>query len=217
MNWLRRFIVLTVFANIGVLIWWHFEPPIVRQVLPGTESGIPGLILHQEYRQLELGKQRLQGVCWRVGPYADEVSVGRAWQSLEYIAVEVQKHTIKPLGETSYKLTVPASPSSEAAVILAESLSSMGIPSPKILPDNSLSLGRYPDLKQAEVVQRQAQQLGIEVLLASERDSPPAQWWLDVTVRNAMGFAQWQAEQLPRVTAISCQETVSPEPSSVVQ
>ena len=217
MNWIRRLIVLAVFANIGALIWRHFEPAIVRQVLPGTESGMPGLILHQEYRQLELGKQRLQGVCWRVGPYADDVSVGRAWQSLEYIAVEVQKHKIKPMGETSYKLTVPASASTEAAVLLAESLTSMGIPSPEILPDNSLSLGRYPDLAKAETIQRQAQQLGIEVLLASERESLQAQWWLDVTVRNAMGFEQWQAEQVPRVKAISCQETVSPEPPTVVQ
>lgn len=217
MNWLRRLIVLVVFANIGVLIWRHFEPAIIGQTLPGTESGMPGLILHQEYRQLELGKQKLQGVCWRVGPYVDEDTVSRAWQSLEYIAVEIQKHRIKPLGETKYKLTVPASANVEAAALLAESLTSMGIPSPEINPDNSLSLGHYPDLAKAETIQRQAQQLGIEVLLASERESLTAQWWLDVTVRNAMGFEQWQAEQVPRVKALSCQETVSPEPASVVQ
>lgn len=217
MNWLRRLIVLAVFANIGVLVWWYFQPASVRQALPGTDSGMPGLILQQEFRQLERGKQRLQGACWRVGPYADEVAVGKAWQSLEYIAVDVQKNQIKRLGDTFYRLTVPASANSEAAALLAESLASTGIRPPEILPDNSLSLGRYPDLTQAETIQRQAQQLGIEVLLASERETLPAQWWLDVTVRNVMGFEQWQAEQKPRVEALPCQETVSPEPASVVQ
>lgn len=217
MNWLRRLIVLAVFANAGVLVWRHVEPATVHETLPGTESGMPGLILHQEYRQLELGKRKLGGVCWRVGPYADELALGRAWQSLEYLAVEVQKHQIRPLGATAYILTVPASANAEAAALLAESLASTGMPSPEILPDNTLSLGRYPDLAHAETVQRQAQQLGIEVLLASERESLPAQWWLDVTVRNGMGFSQWQAEQTPRVQALACQETVSPKPASVVQ
>lgn len=217
MNWLRRLIVLAVFANIGVWLWRQFEPVTVQQTLPATESGTPGLILQQEYRQLEQGKQRLQGTCWRIGPYADEATVGLAWQSLEYIAVDVQKRQISPMGQTLYELSVPASSNREAAGLVAESLTTTGIQSPQIQADNSLFLGRYPDLAQAENIQRQAEQLGIEVRLSSRRESLAAQWWLEVTVRNTLGFEQWQTEQKPRVQALPCIEAVSPEPASGVQ
>lgn len=217
MNWLRRLMVLAVFANAGVWLWRHLEPVAIQPALPTTESGTPGLILQSEYRQLQQGKQRLQGSCWRVGPYADEATVSRAWQSLEYIALDVQKRRISPAGMTLYELSVPASASRETAGLVAESLATTGIRAPEILPDHSLFLGRYPDLAEAEGIQRQAEQLGIEVLLASRRETPDAQWWLEVTVRNTLGFAQWQTEQKPRVQALPCSEAVSPEPASGVQ
>lgn len=217
MNWLRRLLVLAVFANVGVWLWRHFEPATVRQTLPATESGTPGLILQTEYRQLQQGKQRLQGSCWRVGPYADEASAGRAWQSVEYIALEVQKRRISEAGKTLYELTVPASANREAAELVAESLAMAEVRMTHILPDNSLFLGLYPDLAQAEGIQRKAEQLGIEVLLSSQREAPNAQWWLEVTVRNTLGFEQWQAEQSPRVQALPCSEAVPPEPASGVQ
>ena len=217
MNWLRRLIVLAVFANIGVWLWRHFEPITVQHTLPATESGMPGLILQQEYRQLQQGKQRLQGSCWRIGPYADESTLNRAWQSLEYIALDVQKRRISPAGKTHYELSVPASADPEAAALVAESLSTTASQAPQILSDNSLFLGRYPDLAQAEGIQRQAEQLGIEVLLASRRETLPAQWWLEITVRNMLGFEQWQTEQKPRVQALPCIEAVPPEPTSGVQ
>lgn len=217
MNGLRRLIVLAVFANIGIWLWRHFEPVTVQRTLPATESGLPGLILQQEYRQLQQGKQRLQGSCWRIGPYADEAAMSRAWQSLEYITLDVQKRRISPAGKTLYELSVPASASREAAALVAESLATTGIQSPQILSDNTLFLGQYPDLARAEGIQRQAEQLGIEVLLASRRETLAAQWWLEVTVRNTLGFEQWQTEQKPRVQALPCIETVSPEPASDVQ
>ena len=217
MNWLRRLIVLAVFANTGVWLWRHHEPVASLPALPATESGTPGLILQKEFRQLQQGKQRLQGSCWRVGPYADEATVSRAWQSLEYIALDVQKRRITPAGKTLYELSVPASSNREAAALVAESLATTGIRSPDILSDNTLFLGRYPDLAEAEGIQRQAEQLGIEVLLASRRETLDTQWWLDVTVRNTLGFEQWQTEQNPRVQALPCVEAVSPEPASGVQ
>ena len=115
---------------------------IIALALPATESGTPGLILQKEFRQLQQGKQRLQGSCWRVGPYADEATVSRAWQSLEYIALDVQKRRITPAGKTLYELSVPASSNREAAALVAESLATTGIRSPDILPDHSLFLGR---------------------------------------------------------------------------
>lgn len=217
MNWLRRLIVLAVFANAGVWLWRHHETVASQPALPTTESGIPGLILQKEYRQLQQGKQRLQGSCWRVGPYADEATVGRAWQSLEYIALDVQKRRITPGGKTLYELSVPASSNREAAALVAESLATTGIRAPEIRSDNTLFLGRYPDLAEAEGIQRQAEQLGIEVLLASRRETLDTQWWLEVTVRNMLGFEQWQTEQNPRVQALPCVEAVSPEPASGVQ
>ena len=218
MNWLRRLLVMAVFANAGVWLWRAQEPVASAQgSLPATEDGVPALILTQEYRKLQQGERRLQGDCWLIGPYPDEAALARAWQSLEYIALDVQKRRINPGGSTRYELAVPASANREAATLLAESLSTAGLQAPVVRADNSLFLGSYPDLVQAESLQRQAEQLGIEVRLSSHREAPEAQWWLEVLLRNSSGFAQWQAEQTPRMLVVSCGLQVPSGAASGVQ
>lgn len=217
MNWLRRIVVLAVFANAGVWFWRAHEPATVRHSLPATEPGVPALILSQEYRKLRQGERRLQGDCWLIGPYPDEAALARAWQSLEYIALDVQKRRINPGGTTRYELVVPASATRKAAELLAESLTVAGIQAPVVRADNTLFLGAYPDLAQAESLQRQAEQLGIEVRLSSHREAPEAQWWLEVMLRNSSGFAQWQAEQTPRMLTVSCGRQMTSGPASGVQ
>lgn len=204
MSGLRRLCLLLLFANAGVLAWSLWRPPAQRHLMPMTEPGIPGLILHQEYLQLQQAHQRLPaGQCWRIGPFADEVAMRRAWQSLEYISLDMQVHRAEGLVGTSYRLDIPASASRKDAELLLESLLAAGIKAPKIQADNSIALGRYAILADAQARQRIVQQLGLEALLRSEQQTRP-EWWIDASVRNQAGFSQWQAEQHPAIPAQVC-------------
>lgn len=204
MIWLRRLCVLLLFANAGALLWNLWRPDRQESVLSMTEAGTPGLILHQEYLQLEQDRQRLPaGSCWRIGPFADEAGMRLAWQSLEYITLDMQMRKADGLTGTRYRLDIPASASRADAELLVESLVSAGIGNPQIQPDHSIALGRFPALADAQARQRIVQQLGLEALLRSEQETRQ-EWWIDASIRNQAGFSQWQAEQNPKIPVQAC-------------
>lgn len=205
MIWLRRLCLLLLFANAGALVWHvrHHEPSAADR-LPATEPGTPGLILHQEYLQLERGQRRLQAdACWQLGPFPDEAAMRRAWQSLEYVALDLQTRRTDALRAAGYRLRVPPAASRAEAELLRESLATAGFSQARIEADLGIDLGSYVDLAEAESRLRTGQQLGIEVLLRTEQ-ARTAHWWIDASVRNAAGFRQWLSEQTPPVAAAPC-------------
>lgn len=204
MIWLRRACLLLLFANAGALLWNLWRPEMQGHVLPMTEAGTPGLILHQEYLQLQQERQRLpSGSCWRIGPFAEEAAMRRAWQSLEYITLDMQMRTAEGLSGTRYRLDIPASASRADAELLMESLLSAGIGNPEIRSDYSIALGQYATLADAQASQRVVQQLGLEAMLRSEQQTR-REWWIDASIRNQAGFTQWQAEQTPKIPVQTC-------------
>lgn len=205
MIWLRRLCLLLLFANVGALVWHlrHREPSAAA-LLPATEPGTPGLILHQEYLQLERGQHRLQAdACWRLGPFPDEAAMRRAWQSLEYVALDLQTRRSEAVRGAGYRLRVPPAANRADAELLRESLLAAGFDTARIDADHGIDLGVFADLVLAESRQRTAQQLGLEVLLRAEQ-ARTAHWWIEASVRNAAGFRQWQSEQTPPVPAEPC-------------
>ncbi len=204
MIWLQRFCLILLFANAGALLWNLWRPDAQGQVLPMTEAGTPGLILHQEYLQLQQERRRLPaGSCWRIGPFAEESAMRRAWQSLEYITLDMQMRKAEGLTGTRYRLDVPASASRADAELLLESLLSAGIGNPVIQSDHSIALGQFAELADARSRQRVVQQLGLEAVLRSEQQTRP-EWWIDADIRNQAGFSQWQAEQSPKIPVQAC-------------
>lgn len=204
MIWLRRACLLLLFANAGALLWNLWRPQMQGHVLPMTEAGTPGLILHQEYLQLQQERRRLPaGSCWRIGPFAEESAMRNAWQSLEYITLDMQMRTAEGLSGVRYRLDIPASASRADAELLVESLLSAGIGNPEIQPDYSIALGRYATLADAQARQRVVQQLGLEAMLRSEQQTR-REWWIDASIRNQAGFTQWQAEQAPKIPVQTC-------------
>ena len=204
MIWLRRVCLLLLFANAGALMWNLWRPELQGHVLPMTEPGTPGLILHQEYLQLQQERQRLpSGSCWRIGPFAEEAAMRRAWQSLEYITLDMQMRMADGVIGTRYRLDIPASASRADAELLVESLLSAGIGNPEIQSDHSIALGQFATLADAQSRQRVVQQLGLEALLRSEQQTR-REWWIDASIRNQAGFRQWQTEQNPKIPAQAC-------------
>lgn len=204
MIWLRRLCVLLISANLGIFAWSMLHTEQIRYALPATEPGIPGLMLRQEYLQLQQGDtQSLRGQCWQIGPFADEASLQTAWQSLEYIALDMQRRKAALVSSSGYRLQVPASASRKEAELLRESLIAAGVAQIRIRPDFSIDLGVYADLESAQRQQRRVQQLGIEALLGSLQNNR-TEWWIDASIVNAKAFQQWQAEQVPAIPARVC-------------
>ncbi len=204
MIWVHRLCLIVLFANAGVWLWAQWRPEPQYAGLPLTEPGIPGLILHQEYLQLQQSKQRSDlGVCWQIGPFADQASLRRAWQGLEYITLDMQRRKSLSVTGTGYRLTVPASASRKDADLLRESLLSAGWNSALVGADFSIDAGQFTDLGSAQTQQRVAQQLGIEMQLRAEQQSRET-WWIDARIRNRAGFEQWLAEQTPPIPAQPC-------------
>ena len=58
MIWLRRLCLLLLFANAGALMWNMWRPEMQGHVLPMTEAGTPGLILHLRSPRQAYGRSK---------------------------------------------------------------------------------------------------------------------------------------------------------------
>jgi hypothetical protein len=209
MKWLRQLCLLLIFVNAGAWLWGRFQTDEIIYKKKLTESGIPSLILQQEYLQLQKNAERTNDApCWRIGPFANEQEMRAAWHNLEYIAKDMQKRQAQFVDSQIYTLTVPASSSREDAELILESLQTAGIQGAQILEQSrkqyAITIGNYATLDAAQAQQHRAQQLGIEVVLSSAQKQS-ARWWIEASVRNQTGFMQWQAEQTPKIPVIDCQ------------
>jgi hypothetical protein len=208
MNKLRQLFVLLLFANLGALAWWHWRPSEVVYTKPVTDPGLPGLVLHHEFLQLDDNKQRLQATaCWIIGPYASEDEMLFAYTSLEYIVLDMQHSKNIKSFSNGYELNIPPSANISQAQLIIKQLKDSGISNAHIYEQGpmtlAVSLGQFEQLADAQALQRQVQALGYEVELKGMQSERP-EWWIKATLRNQEGFKQWLAEQTPIVNARDC-------------
>lgn len=214
-NLLRSLCVLLLTANIGMALWLRFMPDEVQYAKPVTDPDVPGLVLRQEYLKLERNERRLQAsTCWLIGPFASQKHMQDAWQSLEYVALDMQsRKTVQSLHQ-GYEVRIPPSASKSDAESLAELLVSAGVDRPQVIVDgasaHAVSMGRFSELAEAEKKQKLAQKLGLEAVLTSVQ-SDVTQWRIEATVRNQAGFERWLIELSPKVPAQPCD---APGPAS---
>lgn len=208
MNKIRQLIVLLLFANLGALAWWHWRPTEIIYSMPVTEPGIPGLVLHHEFLRLQDNKQRIQATaCWLIGPYNSEVKMLLAYDSLEYIVLDMQHSKSMTAISNGYEVNIPASANMQQAQLIVEQLNAAGITNVHVYEQGpmalSVSLGQFEQLEDAQLVQQQVQVLGYEVELKAIQSEKP-EWWIKVTLRNQEGFKQWLSEQTPTVQTQNC-------------
>lgn len=215
MNALRSLCLLLITANIVLAFWQFWRPIEIQYAKPAADPDSPSLILHQEYLQLEQSKQRLEAnACWILGPFDSEKQLQAAWQSLEYIALDMQSSKTVQVTPEGYQVIIPPSVSEAEARILLELLVAAGVDSARVVTEgsskNALSMGKFINLAEAQKKQKLAQKLGLEAVLSSIQ-SEKTQWQIIATLRNQAGFAQWQAELTPKVPAQPC-KTARPVP-----
>lgn len=208
MNKLRQLLVLLIFANLGAMAWWQWRPTEIIYTKPVTDPGIPGLVLHHEFLRLQDNKQRLQATaCWLIGPYSSEQEMLSAYNSLEYIVLDMQHSKSMTTLSNGYEINIPASADMKQAQIIVQQLAVAGITDAHVYEQGpralAVSLGQFEQLEVAQRVQQQVQALGYEVELTGIQSEKP-EWWIKANLRNQEGFTQWLAEQIPMVQTRNC-------------
>ena len=208
MNLLRQLFLLLLVANLGAFAWLYEQPAVVVYSKPATDPGIPGLVLRKEYLQLERGVQRLPAqACWRIGPFQSEKQMQNAWKSLEYIALDMQHSKTISRVSQGYLLNIPPSTDFNQAQKIIQKLVKAGITDAHIYEQgpmaNAIFVGQYEQLEMAQARLTLLQTEGLEVVLKNIQ-SETAQWWIKATVRNTLGFMQWQKEFVPAVAVNEC-------------
>lgn len=208
MNLLRQLFLLLLVANLGALAWLYEQPDVVVYSKPATDPGIPGLVLRKEYLQLERGVQRLPAnACWRIGPFQSEKQMQIAWKALEYIALDMQHSKTISRVSRGYLLSIPPSTDFNQAQKIIQKLANAGITDAYIykrgVMANAIFVGQYEQLEMAQARLMLVQAQGLEVELKNIQ-SESTQWWIKATVRNTLGFMQWQKEFSPAVAINEC-------------
>jgi hypothetical protein len=208
LNKLRQLFLLVLIANVAVFIWLSREPASVVYQKPETDPGVPGLVLRQEYLQLQPAMQRLQAnACWRIGPFQTERQMQSAWKSLEYVALDMQQSSSVNRINQGYTLTIPPSATFQQAEQVLQKIVQAGIADAHIYENgpltNAIFLGQFEQLDLAMDRQKIVQSQGLEVELRSLQ-TELVQWWIQATIRNTEGFMQWQKELKPAVPVSEC-------------
>lgn len=216
MNALRTICLLLITANVVLYFWQFWRPLETQYAKPATDPDKPSLVLRQEYLQLEKSQQRLASeACWILGPFDSEKQMQDAWQSLEYIALDMQSSKTEQVIPTGYQVIIPPSSNQAEAQDLLESLIAAGLDNGQVITEGdskyAVTMGHFTELAEAQRKQKLAQGLGLEAVLSSKQ-SVKERWQIEATIRNQAGFTQWQAELTPKVPAQPCQSPKTDTP-----
>lgn len=196
----RAFGVWLAVLNLGVAAWWWLHQAPVRAELPMTEVSIPALKLVAEEvgRQTSTGGAELQAaaqplsdfpVCLRIGPFASPAEVRMGMDRLMPHVGEIQYREAQATSLDGYRVFLPATPTYQAALENARVLESRGIQEYYIVTSgpqrNTVSLGLFKDLQNAEKRRDEIVALGFNVQLETRTDAAP-EWWIEARV--ARGF-----------------------------
>lgn len=213
---LRAAIVVLLVLNLGVGAWWLWaggpapapaQPPNVEDVpglrllseapvapvpaaaqLPAaTKAVAEAMAARQAASPVAVPAAAPAEICLRFGPFADAAARDALRPALaSALRLVAREQPARPA--RGWRVMLPAQPSREAAVALAERMKAAGIGDLYVMgegPDaNSIALGRFGS--EAAARRREAELRGKGFAAqASPVGGNPAQWWLDVRLPAA--------------------------------
>lgn len=195
----RALFVLLLLMNLGVAAWWLLRTPPPAPQLPAIESGVPPLRLLSEVEQAdpdapvpELAQPRPTDSdlahlrCLQIGPFLTQADLRRAVAALTPNAERIQFRETRVLANRGFWVFLPAQASREAALAAARELSSKGLRDYYVVTagerENTISLGLFRDLSNAEQRRDQVRAAGLEPELQPRTDEIP-NYWIDLAVQ----------------------------------
>lgn len=197
----RALFVLLLLMNLGVAAWWMLRTPPPSTALPASDAGVPALRLLSETERAdadadapvpELAQPRPTETdlaslrCLQIGPFLTQVDLRRAVNALTPNAERIQFRETRVLANRGFWVFLPAQPSREAALAAARELSSKGLRDYYVVTagerENTISLGLFRDLANAEQRRDQVLAAGLAPELQPRTDEIP-NYWIDLAVQ----------------------------------
>jgi hypothetical protein len=197
---LRLLVVLLLAMNVGVAFWWALRtpPPPARPAL--TQPGAPPLRLLAETEPMSTEAAAAEAVgppqsdaerdarqCIEIGPFLTQVDLRRAMNALTPIVERIQFRETRALIRRGYRVFIAPSPSREAALATARQLAAAGLRDYFVVTNgadqNTVSLGLYRELANAERRRTEVAALGLDVSMEPRDDEIP-QYWIDLDIES---------------------------------
>ena len=190
---LRGLVVFLACLNLGVGLWWlmHREPVVAPP--PAIESGTGTLVLLGEAEAppppdlADVGAVPVPmpatAACLTLGPFATPAELRAAMNALTPLVARIQFREAASTALHGYRVFLPAANSREEALATARQLAARGVRDYYVVTagaqENTVSLGLFRDLGNAEKRRDELVALGVQPIL-EPRTTEGSEWWIDL-------------------------------------
>jgi hypothetical protein len=215
---LRSIFVFLICLHLGTAAWWvwHRDPKPL-QLSAGDKNTASLSLLSEVERNDLLDAQELNAepqdisetpLCLSIGAFDTPSDLRKAMNVLTPLAGRIQFREIQTDALEGYRVYLPAAASREEALQFARKLSSLGIRDYYVVTagqqENTVSLGIFKDLVNAEARKAAISLLGFNPMLESRSDQV-SQWWIDVAVAEDFQINSVFPDTKLSVNRVSCQ------------
>jgi cell division septation protein DedD len=203
----RLLLLLLIALNLGLAGWLVFgQAP--HTMPPASDPGVPELKLLPGQATTSAtvmpGAIKASGQCLRIGPFATQSAMRKAFHVLAPKVAQIQFHQRAVTRATGWWVYLPALPTLDKALARAQALDDAGIKDYYLVTAggrrNTVSLGVFHDQDNARRLLARARNLGFRARLRQRHETVP-QYWLDVALPAEQSF-DWRAGiEAPSVAA----------------
>jgi hypothetical protein len=189
---LRGLVVFLACLNLGVGLWWLMHRDPVEAPPPALEAGTGSLVLLGEAElppppdQAEVGAVPVPmpaaPACYSLGAFSTPAELRVAMNALTPHVARIQFREVASTELRGYRVYLPAAGSREEALATARQLAARGVRDYYVVTagaqENTVSLGLFRDLGNAETRRDELAALGFQPVL-EPRTSAGTTWWID--------------------------------------
>ena len=219
----RALLLLLLLMNLGVAAWWWLRPEPVAAVGPAASDDVPALRLLSEVDAAgtigdtpELtGPPEPEGGtpgqrCRQIGPFLTQADLRRAVTALTPVVERIQFRESRAQANRGFWVFLPAQETREQALATARQLSARGLRDYYVVTagdrENTISLGLFRDLPNAETRRNEVQTLGFAPQLQERIEEIP-NYWIEFAAESDLDWAarlSASAAALLQATDIEC-------------
>lgn len=213
---LRALLLLLTMMNLGVGAWWALHRSPIHARLPALDANVPPLVLLHEGPQAAAAEAALpveaeelgeQPVCLSLGPLETPAELRRVMAALTPRVARIQFRETASTRLRGYRVFLPAAGSRAQALATARSLAARGINDYYVVTagdqQDTVSLGIFRELANAEARQRQIGELGYQARIEA-RTEPAPQWWVDLAAVSGFDWRNALPDSALQATPVVC-------------
>ncbi len=190
--------------NLGAFAWWTLHADARPAPIATTHPNVPPLVLLSESEiahqpgssdELDAAPDPTSATprCQTIGPLATPADLRRAMNTLSPLVGRIQYHQARGSVLHGYRVFVPALASRDAALEAARQLAAKGISDYYVVTsgaqENTISLGLFHDLVNAEKRRDEVRALSFDARLEPRLDDAQ-QYWIDAAIARDFDWHQ---------------------------